>query len=179
MADPPPKRPTRHTVGVAPDQKHVVDVSAWPKLLLRLQDSGGNKLANAEYALAWSPAPTTGGVTAVTDGDGVVRQPVPPGVARATITLTGKVGGQADTGPRWSVEVEFVSLSPPSVGIAQGIDPFEARLSNLGFLATESRADALDQYRASLGLPENPPAGMTSDNYTENLHNQLIADHDT
>ncbi len=167
-------------VGTAPGQKksHAIKVSqsGGQQLILRLQDSSGTKLAKAEYSISWDP---TGSNTATTDGDGILREVAPSGAKGATIVLSGTVDSNANAGPRWAVHVMFVSFTTPTTGVVDPGAPNEARLSNLGFLSSLSRGDALDQYRASKGMSATLPQGMTSDNFAEGLRNQLIADHDT
>jgi hypothetical protein len=167
-------------VGTAPGQtkSHAIKVSqsGGQDLVLRLEDSFGNKLANAEYSISWDP---TGSNISATDGDGILREVAPPGVKGGTIVLSGTVASTPNACPPWTVNVMFVSFTTPTTGIVDPGAPNEARLSNLGFLSSLSRGDALDQYRASKGLSATPPQGMTSANFAESLQNQLIAEHDT
>jgi hypothetical protein len=114
----------------------------------------------------------------------VVREVAPSGATGATISLSGKVNGMDNVGPKWSVDVTFVSLTVPTTGVVDPNAPTVARLSNLGFLSLLAssalgRSDELDQYRESKGIPFYPPPGMTTDNLKDYIMAQLLAEHDT
>jgi hypothetical protein len=166
-------------VPAAPGQSraHHVNPSSGSKLILRLEDSAGNHLANSGYSISWNPSNASS--TGRTDGDGVVREVAPSGATGATITLDGTVNGMDNAGPKWSVDVTIMSFTVPTTGIVDPNAPIAARLSNLGFLSSLGLDDALDQYREYKGIPSNPPPGMTRDNLNEYIKNQLVSEHDT
>jgi hypothetical protein len=166
-------------VPAAPGQsgRHRVSPVSGSRLILRLEDSWGNRLANTGYSISWAPSSTS--TTGTTDGDGVVRAAAPSGATRGTITLDGTVNGTENAGPKWSVDVTITSLTVPTTGVVDAGAPIEARLSNLGYLSLLGRDDALDQYREYKGISAAPPPMMTTDDLTDYIKNQLIAEHDT
>jgi hypothetical protein len=115
-------------VPVAADEEQRVLFSAKvAELQLRLQDSSGAPLSKRTYTISWRD---TEGVPSLgaTDGDGVLKEPIPQGAAIAEVVV-GEMTDMSIVIPNWTFLVRVTPL--PSADTLAGA---AARLSNLGYL---------------------------------------------